>query len=97
MSPSARIMTYANRRIFAGQMRNVRGFIVVAQTTGTPGDPDVFIVGLAIPLPKLFCFEAPAMQPAVHRAPAGFRSRACESFTVKSNRADERPGRIHTN
>lgn len=40
-------------------MRNVRGFIVVTQTAGTPGSPDVFIVGLAIPLPKLFCFAAP--------------------------------------
>jgi len=41
------------------QMRNVREFIVITQTTENPRDPGVFIVGLAIPLPKLFCFEAP--------------------------------------
>lgn len=41
------------------QMRNVREFIVITQTTENPDDPGVFIVGLAIPLPKLFCFEAP--------------------------------------
>jgi len=55
---------YANNDVrelayLCSQMRNVRGFIVVTQTTETPGGPDVFIVGLAIPLPKLFCFEAP--------------------------------------
>lgn len=41
------------------QMRNVGEFIVITQTTKSPGDPDVSIVGLTIPLPKLFCFEAP--------------------------------------
>lgn len=72
-------------------MRNVRGFIVVAQTTGTPGGPDVFIVGLAIPLPKLFCFAAPGYaDEGLRRVRAGFRSRACESFTVKSNRENEK-------
>lgn len=52
---------------------------------------DVFIVGLAIPLPKLFCFEAPGYASEAILAPGGFRSRACESFTVKLNRATERP------
>ncbi|EZA62879.1 hypothetical protein X777_04588 [Ooceraea biroi] len=53
--------------------------IVVTQTTGTLGGspfpfsphPDVLIVGLAIPLPKLFCFEAPKYAAeAVTPAPA---------------------------
>lgn len=85
---------YANNDVrelayLRSQMCNVRGFIVVTQTIGTPGGPDVFNVGLAIPLPKLFCFEA--LGEVCSRgctASAGFRSR--ESFTVKSNRANEK-------
>ncbi|EGI70602.1 hypothetical protein G5I_00649 [Acromyrmex echinatior] len=72
-------MTYAKARVSSQpDAHNVRGFIVVTQTTGTPGSPDMFIVGLAIPLPKLFCFNAPR---GCRRSCAGFRSRVCESFT----------------
>ncbi|KYN11712.1 hypothetical protein ALC57_16111 [Trachymyrmex cornetzi] len=88
-TPSTQIITYAKARVSSQpDAHNVRGFIVVTQTTGTPGSPDVFIVGLAIPLPKLFCFDAP--RGCCRRSCAGFRSRVCESFTVKSNRANEK-------
>lgn len=69
-------------------MRNVRGFIVVTQTTGTPGGPDVFIVGLVIPLPKLFCFEAPGGMQRGYVTPAFVHAFA--NHSVKSNRANEK-------
>ncbi|KYM91468.1 hypothetical protein ALC53_01536 [Atta colombica] len=76
-------MTYAKARVSSQpDAHNVREFIVVTQTTGTPGSPDVFIVRLAIPLPKLFCFDE--LRGCCRRSCAGFRSHVCESFTVKA-------------
>jgi len=49
-----------------------------ASPSNPPPHPNVFIVGLAIPLHKLFCFER-----FETTAPGGCHSRARGSFTVK--------------